>query len=381
MKAAVYYGDHDVRVETVNDATRADGDVLLRVLRTGMCGTDATEWKAGPILFPSAKASPVTGLVGPYIFGHEFIGEVIEAGPGSAFAVGDVVASGAGVSCGECDRCLEGRTNLCRKYYTLGLNAAGGMAELVSVPESTLVRVPAGLALDHAGLAQPLAVGLHAARRSGVKDGDRVVLIGAGAIGSFVLTGVRYLADADTTVIDFPGARLERASRLGATRVIEAGDEARDAVLAVLGGGADVVIEASGAPGQLNNAISMVRDGGTILQVGLPSKPQEIVIHSLVMREITVRTTLAHVCGEDLAPALDILNTTNLGAELLDSVRPLEDIAAQLERLATGQLEGKVLFDPSLRPADGLSPDLFPDPSIGLSPGPSIRPSIKGELT
>lgn len=350
MKAALFYGDHDVRIETVPDPARADGSVLLRVLRTGMCGTDATEWKAGPLTFPIRTPHAVTGHVGPLIFGHEFVGEVVEVGSSSAFAVGDIVASGAGVSCGGCDRCLEGRTNLCRRYYTLGLNESGGMAELVSVPESTLVRIPDGLSLDRAGLAQPLAVGLHAARRSGVKHGDRVVLIGAGAIGSFVLTGVNYLADVDLTVIDFPGARLDRAKRLGATRIIEAGDSARESVFAAIGGtGADVVIEASGAPRQLNNAISLVRNGGTILQVGLPAQQQEVDIHSLVMREISVRTTLAHVCGDDLAPALEILATTSLGDELLDSVRPLEDLAEQLERLATGQLEGKVLFDPSLK--------------------------------
>jgi (R,R)-butanediol dehydrogenase / meso-butanediol dehydrogenase / diacetyl reductase len=91
-----------------------------------------------------------------------------------------------------------------------------------------------------------------------------------------------------------------------------------------------------------------VRTGGTILQVGLPSTEQDLDIHSLVMREITLRTTLAHVCGADLAPALDILMRTDLGAALLDSVRPLDELGAQLERLATGRLEGKVLFDPRL---------------------------------
>jgi (R,R)-butanediol dehydrogenase / meso-butanediol dehydrogenase / diacetyl reductase len=349
MKAAVYYGDHDVRVEEVAAAIRRDGEVLLRVLRTGMCGTDATEWKSGPILFPTAKKSVVTGHLGPFIFGHEFIGEVVETTPGGRYRVGEVVAAGAGVSCGECDRCLEGRTNLCCEYYTLGLNQTGGMAEFVSSPESILVPVPDGVSLDKAGLAQPLAVGLHAARRAGVQDGDRVVLIGAGAIGSFVLTGINFLANVDITVVDFPGARLDRAKRLGATRIVAAGDDANGAIFDAIGGPADVVIEASGAPGQLNNAISLVRNGGIILQVGLPSRQQEVDIHSLVMREISVRTTLAHVCRDDLAPALEILGTTNLGDELLDSVHPLSDIAEQLERLATGQLDGKVLFDPFLK--------------------------------
>ncbi|WP_066517531.1 zinc-dependent alcohol dehydrogenase [Curtobacterium ammoniigenes] len=349
MRAAVYYGAHDVRIEDVPEPQRDDGQVVLRVLRSGMCGTDATEWKAGPLTFPVNRVHTVTGQTGPMVFGHEFIGEIVEPLPGGAYPAGALVASGAGVWCGACDRCLEGRTNLCRSYFTHGLNAPGGLAEFVAVAEKTLVPIPEGLSLDAAGLAQPLAVGLHAARRSGIADGDRVVLIGAGAIGTFVLTGVRHLAPAaDITVVDFPGHRLERAARLGAGQVEPVGDDIADRILDRIPGGADVVIEASGAPGQLATAIRLVRDGGTILQVGLPSKSPEVDVHALVMREITVRTTLAHVCGTDLGPALEILQTTALAHELLDSVHPLDDIAEQLERLATGGLEGKVLFDPTL---------------------------------
>src|SRR4051794_1218762 len=256
-----------------------------------MCGTDATDWKTGPKTFPVNRRHPVTGHEGPMVIGHEFVGEVVEQGEGTTTPVGARVASGAGVSCGECDRCRQGRTNLCRAYYTLGLNAAGGLAEFVAVPESTLVPVPEGLSPDAAGLAQPLAVGLHAARRSGARDGDHVVLIGAGAIGTFVLAGLRSLADVDLTVVDFPGSRLERATRLGADRVVEAGPDAPARVRDALGGaGADVVIEASGAPGQLDVAIGLARPGGTVLQVGLPSSRQEIDVWSLVMREITIQT-------------------------------------------------------------------------------------------
>ncbi len=346
MKAAVYYGDHDVRIEDRPMPVRGPGEALLKIVRSGICGTDATEWRSGPLLFPVDRVHPLTGHTGPMILGHEFIGEVVETGGG--FTVGDLVASGAGVWCGECPRCLEGRTNLCFNYYTLGLNIDGGMAEFVSCPERALVPVPVGLDVDLAGLAQPLAVGLHAARRSGVADGDRVVLIGAGAIGSFVLAGILSLADIDVTVVDFAGPRLNRSLRIGASRIIEAGSDAVAQVMEAVGPrGADVVIEASGAPGQLNNALAMVRTGGTILQVGLPSSEQPVHVHDLVMREVSIRTTLAHVCGEDLEPALAILATTNLGTELLDSVHPLGDIADQLELLATGKLEGKVVFDPS----------------------------------
>src|SRR4051794_30336361 len=228
-----------------------------------MCGTDATDWKAGPKTFPVNRRHPVTGHEGPMVFGHEFMGEVVGQGPGATTPLGALVASGAGVSCGECDRCLRGRTNLCRSYYTLGLNTAGGMAELVAVPERTLVPLPEGLSLDAAGLAQPLAVGLHGARRSGVQDGDRVVLIGAGAIGTFLLAGVRSLADVDLTVVDFPGARLDRALRLGATRVLDTGPDVVDRVRREIGApGADVVIEARGAPRPLAAPPPMGRPRG-----------------------------------------------------------------------------------------------------------------------
>lgn len=350
MKAAVYYGAHDVRIEDRPVPQRGDGEVLLRVLRSGMCGTDATEWRSGPHLFATRETPhPVTGHRGPMIFGHEFIGEVVEAGAGSIFAVGDRVASGAGVWCGKCPRCLEGLTNLCWSYRTLGLNMDGGMAEFVAAPEKMLSPIQDGLSLDAAALSQPLAVGLHAARRAGVSDADRVVLIGAGAIGTFVLAALLTLADAEVTVVDFPGSRLERAGRLGATRLIETSDGLVEEVLAVVDPrGADVVIDASGAPGQLANAIRMVRPGGTILQVGLPAVPPQVDVHSLVIREITLKTTNAHVFARDMRPAMELLADSTLSFELLDSVRPLEDIVGQLERVAAGKLEGKVLFDPGL---------------------------------
>ena len=108
------------------------------------------------------------------------------------------------------------------------------------------------------------------------------------------------------------------------------------------------MIEASGAPGQLQFAISVVKRGGNILQVGLPTGPQEIDVHKIVMSEINIQTTLAHVCNEDLAPALEILATTTLANELIEGVYPLSEISHQLELLGTGKIQGKVLFDPSL---------------------------------
>ena len=221
MIAAVFHASADVRVEKLDIPTPVAGEVLVKVLRSGICGTDASEYKSGPKMFPINAPHAMSGHVGPMVIGHEFIGEVIGQGTGG-FNAGDLVASGAGISCGKCVRCQQGRTNLCDKYVTLGLNRHGGLAEYVCVPVSTLVKIPAEMNLDAAGIAQPLAVGLHAARRSGAKDGDRVLLIGAGAIGTFVLTALKHLVNVEVAVMDFAGSRLERATRLGADNNIAA---------------------------------------------------------------------------------------------------------------------------------------------------------------
>lgn len=348
MKAAVYHGPRDVRMEQREVPRAAPGEVVVRVTRSGMCGTDGSEWKAGPLIFPVAKPHPHSGHEGPLVLGHEFIGEVTEVGPNvTGWDPGTRVASGAGVSCGDCARCHEGRTNLCARYVTLGLNRDGGMAEYVATPVTTLEKIPSSLSDDAAGLAQPLAVGLHAARRSRAQNGDTVVLIGAGAIGTFVLAGLKHLCDVKVIVVDFDGPRLERASRLGADATVAVDDSTNDSMRKIIGSsGADVVIEASGAPGQIDRAASWTRQGGTLLQVGLPAKPQEVNVHPIVMNEITVETTLAHVCGEDLGEALEILDSSQLAAELLEGVFALSELPEQLDLLVSGEIQGKVLFDP-----------------------------------
>jgi (R,R)-butanediol dehydrogenase/meso-butanediol dehydrogenase/diacetyl reductase len=357
MRAAVYHGDHDIRTAEVPQPVRAPGEVLLRVVRSGLCGTDATEWAVGPKVFPVATPHRVTGHIGPMVPGHEFVGEVVDADADSGYRPGDRVASGAGVWCGSCARCLEGRTNMCERYWTLGLSTDGGMAGYVSVPAQTLALIPDGLSFDHAALAQPLAVGIHAARRSGARDGDRVLIIGGGAIASFVLAGLRHLIDATVVVVEFPGPKQERALRFGAAAVVapaaaaasgaETASTLADDVAAAFGGHRpDVVIEASGAPGQLATAVALVRDGGRVLAVGLPKAKPELDVHSLVFREVTIDSSLAHVCDADLRPALEILAEGVVGPELLVDVVPLDALGDQLELLVQGRLDGKVLIDP-----------------------------------
>lgn len=342
MRAAVYHGPRDIRLEEVPVPSPGPGDVLVEVLRSGMCGTDVTEWVDGPKLIPLHVRHPHSGHQGPMIPGHEMVGRIVDSDD-PRLSPGTLVAGAASVPCWDCDRCREGRTNICRHLYSLGLNAPGSHAGYVVGPARSFLPLPPDLSLDAAGIAQPVAVGVHAARRAGAATGDRVVLFGAGAIGSFILAGLRHLhADLDVTVVDVDGDRLERVARLGATATVDAREGTESL------GGADLVIEATGAPGLLTTATELVRPGGRVLAVGMPAQPAAIDVHHLVFNEITLDTTVALTIADDLPIALDLLGRTELAAELVDSVRPLDAIPATLDEMAAGQVAGKVLIDPQL---------------------------------
>src|SRR3954451_10371352 len=141
MKAAVYHGPGDIRIEAVPEPKAPMGsEVVIDVSRAAICGTDSSEWAHGPLL-----ARP------PVILGHEFVGTVVAAGPDAeTIAVGDRVVSGAGVSCGHCDWCRQGRTNLCASYHTLGLHVDGGLADFVKSPAAICLPVPETLTDDAA---------------------------------------------------------------------------------------------------------------------------------------------------------------------------------------------------------------------------------------
>ncbi|MCC7105339.1 MAG: alcohol dehydrogenase catalytic domain-containing protein, partial [Chloroflexi bacterium] len=181
MRAAVYHGPGDVRIESVPDpASPGPGELTLQVTRAGICGSDASEYLDGPHFIPLTKRHAGSGHVGPLILGHEFTGRIVAAGPGAApFQIGQRVIPGTGIWCEQCAWCLAGRGNLCARYYTLGLHAAGGLAEYASVPARVCQLVPDACGDDAAAMAQPLAVALHALRRSGALPGQAVAFVGA----------------------------------------------------------------------------------------------------------------------------------------------------------------------------------------------------------
>lgn len=350
MRAAVYYGANDVRIERRPVPVPGTGEVLLRVTRSGICGTDATEYLHGPGLFPVHRRHPASGHAGPMIMGHEFVGEVAGCGAGTQEWAGRRLATGAGVSCAACTWCRAGRTNLCADYWTLGLNADGGLAEYAVVPASTCVEIPADCPDDAAGLAQPLAVGLHAARRADAGPGDTVVLIGAGAIGSFILCGLAPRKPDRIIALDIDDARLATATALGATEVANVADQ--DPVSRVRdltgGVGAQLVIESSGAAGCAQHAVRMAARGGRVLLVGLAHEPQALDLADATLREVDLLTTVAHVCEQDLPDALTLLAEGGIAGHLLDRVIGLDALVTDgLDALVAHRATGKILVDPT----------------------------------
>lgn len=335
MRAAVYHGRRDIRIEEVADPEPGPGELLLRIAAAGICGTDAHEYTAGPAMFPITEAHPVTGHVGPLIPGHEFSGTVVARGPGvDGFEDGALVVSGAGISCGHCIYCRRGRTNLCERYATVGLQRHGALAQYCAVPASTCL--PVGefdITADAAALAQPMAIAVHAMRRGNLREDDEAVIIGAGGIGAF-LTFAAASTGARITVIDLDDERLRLAERLGARRVWrpEPGVSARDA-LDLESGSPTVVYEVSGSRAGLQTALQILPPGGRMVQVSLHGAPSEIALRSIALREQEVVGTNAHVRATDLPEAVRLL------AARRDPWRDVAPVAIALPGLVAEGLE------------------------------------------
>lgn len=279
--------------------------------------------------------------------GHEFIGTVVDAGAKARHRIGERIACGAGVSCGSCSRCRDGRTNLCASYYTLGLSTHGGLAQFAAAPSSTCVRIPDGVTDIDAGLAQPLAVGIHSVDRAGLRPGSTVVLLGVGAIGSFICAALEA-HDGPVVAVDIDQKRLDVARSLGAsaTHLVEP-DTSAASLKDLIPSGAQTVFETSGVMGAAERAYDLVDMGGDVVLVGLNKTPQPLQLAGIVLREVNTKTTVAHVCATDIPAALGILERVPMSGILPAAVIALEDVVSEgFEPLVAGSVSGKLLVDP-----------------------------------
>jgi (R,R)-butanediol dehydrogenase/meso-butanediol dehydrogenase/diacetyl reductase len=349
MRAAVYHGQGDLRIEERPAPQVLADEVLIRVSVTGICGTDAAELASGPHLYWIGDPHPASGHGGPLIPGHELVGRVEAVGRDVGdFETGELVASGAGVSCGSCRACVAGRTNLCDRYWTIGLQRNGALAELVAVPAAICRSVePYGLTEDAAALAQPMAIAAHAVDRGHCRAGDDVLVIGAGGIGGFIVFAAAR-AGASVVACERAADRRRVAASFGAIQVIEppATDTGADQVPT-----ADVVFEVTGTPAGLALALAAVRRGGRLVTVGLQEPPSAVDLRSLALREVELVGTVAHRCATDLPAALGLLADRREGwSDVAPVAIPLEALVQEgLEPMSNGTSSRiKTLVDPRI---------------------------------
>ena len=273
MQALRFHTARDLRIEDVAGPGDPQNDeVVIRVVACGICGTDLHEYVAGPIVTP-VEPHPLTGARNPQILGHEFAGEVVATGGGvSRVVVGDRVAVMPLAYCGRCAYCRRGLQHLCATMGCVGLSHAwGGMAELATVAEYQVVRLPDGVSYEQGALIEPTAVAAYGVERGGVKPGDRVLVTGAGPIGALAALCARSAGASVVYVSEPNAARRTRAEALGVATVLDpsAVDVPELLRQEADGLGVDVAIECSGHPSGFATAVASLRRRGTLAQTGL----------------------------------------------------------------------------------------------------------------
>jgi 2-desacetyl-2-hydroxyethyl bacteriochlorophyllide A dehydrogenase len=263
MRAAVFHGaGRPLVVETLDDPTPGELQVVVKVGRCGVCGTDLhmTEEHDGKTLMP-VGAVP----------GHEFAGEVVALGAGvEDVKLGDHVAVMPFIGCGRCGPCLGGTPSRCRQSKGVGMGGVpGGYAEYALAGALSCVPLPKSVGMDAGGLVEPMAVSLHGVRMAALKPGDKVLVIGAGPIG---LAAIYWAKRAGATVVATASSnrREELARTFGADGFVTPAPDLKLArqVREALGGQPDVVFECVGLPGLIANSIDCVRYGGLVVVLG-----------------------------------------------------------------------------------------------------------------
>lgn len=319
MKALRWHGRRDIRLEEIpRPALPGPGQVQLRTLWCGICGTDIEEWLRGPIFIPDASPNPLTGGQAPLVLGHEVTGEIVAIGAGvHGLTLGDVVAVDGLMSCGTCHWCVRSRPVLCPSLSAIGLMCDGGLAEYCNVPARGCVRLPDGLASDDAALAETLAVGVRALRRGRFADEESLAIYGAGAVGLLAAQAAAAWGARSVTVVDPISERRDLVASIDAAGVIRAiSPEEADRLTDI-----DLALECSGSPHAFGSALNGLRAGGRLVLVGLASQPVSLPSTDVVVREKEIIGSLSHVYDQDFSEAVRLLGSGAVVAGPLVSAR------------------------------------------------------------
>lgn len=272
-----------LRLEEVPQPAIGINDVLIRVRRTGICGTDLHIESWDPWAAKTIKP--------PLIVGHEFVGEIVEIGSNvTAFHPGDLVSGEGHVTCGRCRHCMAGQRHLCANTLGLGVNRDGAFAEYVALPMTNIWHHWPGIDEEVAAIFDPFGNAVHTALTFEVL-GEDVLISGAGPIGLMAIPVVRH-AGARYVVVSEPNAfRRELATRMGATLVVDPAQRDLADAQRELGmvEGFDVALEMSGNAGALRSAIANMAHGGRIAMLGIPTGDISLDVNTIVFNQLTLR--------------------------------------------------------------------------------------------
>jgi (R,R)-butanediol dehydrogenase/meso-butanediol dehydrogenase/diacetyl reductase len=317
------------------------GDVVIKVAYCGVCGSDVHATEASASQVPKGT-----------VLGHEFSGVIAESAD-PAWKAGDRVIGVPLLPCDDCRPsgvCKDSLGILCPRNRIIGLapEAPGGYAEYVRIGAQQLLRVPEGVELDAAALAEPLAVGAHAVRFAGQLLGCRVLVIGAGPIGLATAAFAQRAGARDIVVSEIDPERRTRAGRLGATALLDPGAEPiADAFRRITGGPPEVIFECVGVPGVLRQCIDLASIRGRIVVVGVCRHDDVLLPRVAIRKELLMQFVLGYT-DQDFCLALDLLRSPGFAArEMITSCVSFAELPAVFESLRMPNPHGKVLLQPS----------------------------------
>jgi L-iditol 2-dehydrogenase len=327
--SAVWHGTGDLRLEERELPSLGAMDVLVDVVGCGVCATDLHLLDGSISLYPPPK-----------VLGHEVGGVVREVGSGvSHVQRGDAVALDTSVPCNTCFYCREARPFMCPNRVSV----AAGFSLHNVVPASVVYKLPNGLPPEMGALAEPLSCAMHAVKRGEIRPADTVAIVGAGAIGLLVLAVARLSGATQVIVSDPDANRRSLASRLGATRTVDPTSEDLLSVTRDMtdGRGADCAFEAVGAQATIEQAFTLPRQGGTLVQVSVPPTTARPALpaYELFSRELTIRGSFIRTT--EFRRAVELLGRLDLSA-LITNRFPLRDVHAAFDA-ARGRAGVRVL--------------------------------------
>lgn len=344
--AAVLQAAGDVRVERRDPEPLARDAVLIALAYAGICGTDLHYFRD----FANAGFP----LHAPVVLGHEASGTVIETGAAViGLQAGDRVVIDPLMACGACPSCRRGQRNLCeRKRYpgsaTTVPHIDGFFRERFTVPTSACHRVPADAELAELALVEPLACALHGVARAGAVLGRRVLVTGAGPIGTLAAAGARIAGAGSVTLADIIDPPLAIGRRMGATQTVNLAERPLDAVVEAEGA-FDIAIEASGAAQAFADCLRSVRRGGIVVQLGILPGEAPCPANLIMLRELTIRGSSQYV--DEFATALALIRDRRIDVRPMMTHRfAVEDAAEALRVAADRRVSMKVQIVPGGTP-------------------------------